>query len=188
MTTHGEINPSGIDLLFGTSLDALEIANGLLTRRSGDVWIDTGDGNGILAGSGATDGVNRVDQAGNQLPLVDTSAIDKAAQDAQAKADAAAAKADQVRSDLQTEVDKVKSNVSDVDAKAEQARADAASASDASALKAVSHGPTPRPPPRRPTRTRATWTRASRRWTRRCPVFPTRATRWPARSPTSPAR
>ena len=128
MATHGEINPSGIDLLFGTSLDALEIANGLLTRRSGDVWIDTGDGNGILAGSGATDGVNRVDQAGNQLPLVDTSDIDKAAQDAQAKADAAAAKADQVRSDLQTEVDKVKSNVSDVDAKAEQARADAASA------------------------------------------------------------
>ena len=94
MASHGEINPSDIDLLLGTSLNALEIANGLLTRRSGDVWIDTGDGKGVLAGAGAADGINRVDEDGNQSPLVDTSGIDKAAQAAQKAADDAAAKAD----------------------------------------------------------------------------------------------
>jgi uncharacterized coiled-coil DUF342 family protein len=114
MASHGEINPSGIDLLLGTSLNALEIANGLLTRRSGDVWIDTGDGGGILAGGNASDGINRVDKDGTQLPLVDTSAIDKAAKDAQQKADAAAAKADRVRSDLQAEVDKVSAKADDL--------------------------------------------------------------------------
>ena len=82
MASHGEINPSDIDLLLGTSLNALEIANGLLTRRSGDVWIDTGDGKGVLAGAGAADGINRVDEDGTQSPLVDTSGIDKAARDA----------------------------------------------------------------------------------------------------------
>ena len=114
MASHGEINPSDIDLLLGTSLNALEIANGLLTRRSGDVWIDTGDGKGVLAGAGAADGINRVDEDGNQSPLVDTSAIDKAAKDAQQKADAAAAKADRVRSDLQAEVDKVSAKADDL--------------------------------------------------------------------------
>lgn len=114
MASHGEINPSGIDLLFGTSLNALEIATGLLTRRSGGVWIDTGDGGGILAGGNASDGINRVDKDGTQLPLVDTSAIDKAAKDAQQKADAAAAKADRVRSDLQAEVDKVSAKADDL--------------------------------------------------------------------------
>lgn len=114
MASHGEINPSDIDLLLGTSLNALEIANGLLTRRSGDVWIDTGDGKGVLAGAGAADGINRVDEDGTQSPLVDTSGIDKAAKDAQQKADAAAAKADQVRSDLQAEVDKVSAKADDL--------------------------------------------------------------------------
>lgn len=114
MASHGEINPSDIDLLLGTSLNALEIANGLLTRRSGGVWIDTGDGGGILAGGNASDGINRVDKDGTQLPLVDTSAIDKAAKDAQQKADAAAAKADRVRSDLQAEVDKVSAKADDL--------------------------------------------------------------------------
>lgn len=114
MASHGEINPSDIDLLLGTSLNALEIANGLLTRRSGDVWIDTSDGGGILAGGNASDGINRVDKDGTQLPLVDTSAIDKAAKDAQQKADAAAAKADRVRSDLQAEVDKVSAKADDL--------------------------------------------------------------------------
>lgn len=114
MASHGEINPSDIDLLLGTSLNALEIANGLLTRRSGDVWIDTGDGGGILAGGNASDGINRVDKDGTQLPLVDTSAIDKAAKDAQQKADAAAAKADRVRADLQAEVDKVSAKADDL--------------------------------------------------------------------------
>lgn len=121
MAAHGEINPSDIDVLFGTGVTALEVANGLLTRRSGDVWVDTGDGGGLIVGSAASDGINRVDKDGNQLPLVDTSAIDKAAQDAQKaaddaarKADSAGAKADQVRADLQGEVDKVSAKVDDL--------------------------------------------------------------------------
>lgn len=128
MASHGEINPSDIDLLLGTSLNALEIANGLLTRRSGDVWIDTGDGKGVLAGAGAADGINRVDEDGNQSPLVDTSGIDKAARDAQKAADDAAAKADKARSDLQAEVDANKkaadTAVAAVDAKADKAQSD----------------------------------------------------------------
>ena len=51
------------------------------------MWIDTGDGKGVLAGAGAADGINRVDEDGNQSPLVDTSGIDKAAQAAQKAAD-----------------------------------------------------------------------------------------------------
>ena len=128
MASHGEINPSDIDLLFGTSLNALEVATGLLTRRSGGVWIDTGDGEGILAGGNASDGINRVDKDGTQLPLVDTSGIDKAARDAQKAADDAAAKADKARSDLQAEVDANKkatdTAIAAVDAKADKAQSD----------------------------------------------------------------
>lgn len=131
MASHGEINPSDIDLLFGTSLNALEIANGLLTRRSGDVWIDTGDGKGVLAGAGAADGINRVDEDGNQSPLVDTSGIDKAARDAQKAADDAAAKADdairqgeQIRQDAQAGIDDARKQAQDAAAKADKAQSD----------------------------------------------------------------
>ena len=131
MASHGEINPSDIDLLLGTSLNALEIANGLLTRRSGDVWIDTGDGKGVLAGAGAADGINRVDEDGNQSPLVDTSGIDKAARDAQKAADDAAAKADdairqgeQIRQDAQAGIDDARKQAQDAAAKADKARSD----------------------------------------------------------------
>lgn len=131
MALHGEINPSDLDLLLGTGLNALEVATGLLTRRSGGVWIDTGDGSGILAGGNASDGINRVDKDGVQLPLVDTSGIDKAAKDAQQKADAAAAKADeaiakgeQIRRDAQAGIDDVRKQAQAVEAKAEQVRTD----------------------------------------------------------------
>ena len=131
MASHGEINPSDIDLLLGTSLNALEIANGLLTRRSGDVWIDTGDGKGVLAGAGAADGINRVDEDGNQSPLVDTSGIDKAARDAQKAADDAAVKADeaikqgeQIRQDAQAGIDDARRQAQDAAAKADKARSD----------------------------------------------------------------
>ena len=131
MALHGEINPSDLDLLLGTGLNALEVATGLLTRRSGGVWIDTGDGGGILAGGGASDGVNRVDKDGVQLPLVDTSGIDKAAKDAQQKADAAAAKADeaiakgeQIRRDAQAGIDDARKAAQAVDAKADKVRSD----------------------------------------------------------------
>lgn len=128
MALHGEINPSDLDLLLGTGLNALEVATGLLTRRSGGVWIDTGDGGGILAGGGASDGVNRVDKDGVQLPLVDTSGIDKAAQDARKAAQDAAVKADKVRTDIQAEVDANKkatdSAIAAVDKKADKVRTD----------------------------------------------------------------
>ena len=131
MASHGEINPSDIDLLFGTSLNALEVATGLLTRRSGDVWIDTGDGKGVLAGAGAADGINRVDEDGNQSPLVDTSGIDKAARDARKAADDAAAKADdairqgeQIRRDAQAGIDDARRQAQDAAAKADKARSD----------------------------------------------------------------
>lgn len=131
MALHGEINPSDLDLLLGTGLNALEVATGLLTRRSGGVWIDTGDGSGILAGEGASDGVNRVDKDGVQLPLVDTSGIDKAAQDARKAADDAAAKADeavrrgeQIRQDAQAGIDDARRQVQAVEAKADKVRTD----------------------------------------------------------------
>lgn len=131
MASHGEINPSDLDLLLGTGLNALEVATGLLTRRSGGVWIDTGDGSGILAGEGASDGVNRVDKDGVQLPLVDTSGIDKAAQDARKAADAAAAKADeavakgeQIRRAAQAGIDDARKAAQAVDAKADKVRTD----------------------------------------------------------------
>ena len=59
---------------------------------------------------------------------VDMGQLNDAAADMEQKADAAAAKADQVRSDLQAEVDKVKANVADVDAKAERAKTSAETA------------------------------------------------------------
>lgn len=131
MASHGEINPSDLDLLLGTGLNALEVATGLLTRRSGGVWIDTGDGGGILAGAGASDGVNRVDKDGVQLPLVDTSGIDKAAQDARKAAADAAAKADeavrrgeQIRRDAQAGIDDVRKQAQDSAAKADGVRSD----------------------------------------------------------------
>lgn len=68
---------------------------------------------------------------------VDMDQLNNAAADMEQKADAAAAKADQVRSDLQAEVDKVKANVADVDAKAERAKTSAeAAASKADSAKA----------------------------------------------------
>lgn len=131
MALHGEINPSDLDLLLGTGLNALEVATGLLTRRSGGVWIDTGDGSGILAGGNASDGINRVDKDGVQLPLVDTSGIDKAAKDAQQKAIAAAAKVDeaiakgeQIRRDAQAGIDDVRKQAQDSAAKADGVRSD----------------------------------------------------------------
>ena len=131
MALHGEINPSDLDLLLGTGLNALEVATGLLTRRSGGVWIDTGDGGGILAGGNASDGVNRVDKDGVQLPLVDTSGIDKAAKDARkaaadaaAKADEAVAKGEQIRRDAQAGIDDARKAAQAVDAKADKVRSD----------------------------------------------------------------
>ena len=128
MSSHVELNPDDSTLGLSLGMKAMRLALTQKTHRIGTVRIPTQGDTDVIIGDGASDGVNRIDQDGRQLPLVDTSGIDKTAQDAQQKAHAAAAKVDQVRSDLQAEVDKVKANVADVDAKAEQAKTSAEAA------------------------------------------------------------
>ena len=128
MSSHVELNPDDSTLGLSLGMKAMRLALTQKTHKMGTVRIPGTGGTDVIIGVGASDGANRIDQDGRQLPLVDTSGIDKAAQDAQQKADAAAAKADQVRSDLQAEVDKVRANVADVDAKAERAKTSAEAA------------------------------------------------------------
>lgn len=128
MSSHVELNPDDSTLGLSLGMKAMRLALAQKTHKMGTVRIPGTGGTDVIIGVGASDGANRIDQDGRQLPLVDTSGIDKAAQDAQQKADAAAAKADQVRSDLQAEVDKVRADVADVDAKAERAKTSAEAA------------------------------------------------------------
>lgn len=114
MASHVELNPDDNVLGLSLGMKAMRLALTQKTHKVGTVRIPTGGDTDVIIGDGAQDGANRIDRDGNQLPLVDTSGIDKAAQDAQQKADAAAAKADQVRSDLQAEVDKVSAKADDL--------------------------------------------------------------------------
>lgn len=114
MSSHVELNPDDDVLGLSLGMKAMRLALTQKTHRIGTVRIPTQGDTDVIIGDGAQDGANRIDQDGNQLPLVDTSGIDKAAQDAQQKADEAAAKADQVRSDLQAEVDKVSAKADDL--------------------------------------------------------------------------
>ena len=114
MSSHVELNPDDDVLGLSLGMKAMRLAMTQKTHRIGTVRIPTQGDTDVIIGDGAQDGANRIDQDGNQLPLVDTSGIDKAAQDARQNADAAAAKADQVRSDLQAEVDKVSAKADDL--------------------------------------------------------------------------
>lgn len=114
MSSHVELNPDDSTLGLSLGMKAMRLALTQKTHRIGTVRIPTHGDTDVIIGDGAQDGANRIDQDGNQLPLVDTSEIDKAAQDARQKADEAAAKADQVRSDLQAEVDKVSAKADDL--------------------------------------------------------------------------
>lgn len=121
MTSHVELNPDADVLGLSLGMKAMRLALTQKTHKIGTVRIPTNSDTDIIIGDGAHDGANRVDNDGNQLPLVDTSAIDKAAQDARKaaddaakKADSAGAKADQVRADLQSEVDKVSAKADDL--------------------------------------------------------------------------
>lgn len=107
MSSHVELNPDDSTLGLSLGMKAMRLALTQKTHKVGTVRIPGAGGTDVIIGGAASDGVNRIDQDGRQLPLVDTSGIDKAAQDAAKKADEAAKKADQVRSDLQGEVDKV---------------------------------------------------------------------------------
>lgn len=114
MSSHVELNPDDSTLGLSLGMKAMRLALNQKTHRMGTVRIPGAGGTDVIIGAGASDGANRIDQDGRQLPLVDTSGIDKAAKDAQQKADEAAAKADQVRADLQAEVDKVKAKADDL--------------------------------------------------------------------------
>lgn len=131
MTSHVELNPDDNVLGLSLGMKAMRLALTQKTHKVGTVRIPTGGDTDVIIGDGAQDGANRIDRDGNQLPLVDTSAIDKAAQDAQKAADDAAAKADeairqgeQIRQDAQAGIDDARKQAQDAAAKADKARSD----------------------------------------------------------------
>ena len=131
MASHVELNPDDNVLGLSLGMKAMRLALTQKTHKVGTVRIPTGGDTDVIIGDGAQDGANRIDQDGNQLPLVDTSAIDKAAQDAQKAADDAAAKADdaikqgeQIRQDAQAGIDDARKQAQDAAAKADKALSD----------------------------------------------------------------
>lgn len=94
MAQHVEINPDNESLPFSLGLKAVRLASTQKTHKTGTVRIPTSTGKDFIAGEGAEDGANWIDEDGNQTPLIDTDAIDKAVDEIGRKADAAAASAD----------------------------------------------------------------------------------------------
>lgn len=111
MSSHVELNPDDDVLGLTLGMKAMRLALAQKTHKMGTVRIPTQGDTDVIIGDGAQDGANRIDQDGNQMPIVDTSGIDKAAQDAQQAADKAMAKADEVRTDLTKQVQNVKSEM-----------------------------------------------------------------------------
>ena len=131
MTSHVELNPDDNVLGLSLGMKAMRLALTQKTHKVGTVRIPTGGDTDVIIGDGAQDGANRIDRDGNQLPLVDTSGIDKAAQDARKAADEAGAKADeaikqgeQIRQDAQAGIDDARKQAQDAAAKADKARSD----------------------------------------------------------------
>ena len=131
MASHVELNPDDNVLGLSLGMKAMRLALTQKTHKVGTVRIPTGGDTDVIIGDGAQDGANRIDRDGNQLPLVDTSGIDKAAQDARKAADDAAAKADeaikqgeQIRQDAQAGIDDARKQARDAAAKADKARSD----------------------------------------------------------------
>ena len=131
MASHVELNPDDNVLGLSLGMKAMRLALTQKTHKVGTVRIPTGGDTDVIIGDGAQDGANRIDRDGNQLPLVDTSGIDKAAQDAQQSADDAAAKADeaikqgeQIRQDAQAGIDDARKQAQDAAAKADKVRTD----------------------------------------------------------------
>nr|DAW53370.1 MAG TPA: Reovirus sigma C capsid protein [Caudoviricetes sp.] len=138
MASHVELNPDDNVLGLSLGMKAMRLALTQKTHKVGTVRIPTGGDTDVIIGDGAQDGANRIDRDGNQLPLVDTSGIDKAAQDARKAADDAAAKADeaikqgeQIRQDAQAGIDDARKQAQDAAAKADKARSDLQSEMDA---------------------------------------------------------
>lgn len=131
MASHVELNPDDNVLGLSLGMKAMRLALTQKTHKVGTVRIPTGGDTDVIIGDGAQDGANRIDRDGNQLPLVDTSGIDKAAQDARKAADDAAAKADeaikqgeQIRQDAQAGIDDARKQAQDAAAKADKVRTD----------------------------------------------------------------
>lgn len=129
MASHVELNPDDNVLGLSLGMKAMRLALTQKTHKVGTVRIPTGGDTDVIIGDGAQDGANRIDLDGNQLPLVDTSGIDKAAQDARKAADDAAAKADeaikqgeQIRQDAQAGIEDARKQAQAADAKADQVR------------------------------------------------------------------
>lgn len=131
MSSHVELNPDDDVLGLTLGMKAMRLALTQKTHKMGTVRIPGADGTDVIIGAGASDGVNRVDKDGVQLPLVDTSGIDKAAQDARKAADAAVSKADeaiakgeQIRRDAQAGIDDARKAAQDAAVKADKVRTD----------------------------------------------------------------
>lgn len=131
MSSHVELNPDDDVLGLSLGMKAMRLALTQKTHRMGTVRIPVTGGTDVIIGDGAQDGANRIDQDGNQMPIVDTSGIDKAAQDAQqaadkamAKADEAIAKGEQIRQDAQAGIDDARKQAQDAAAKADKVRSD----------------------------------------------------------------
>lgn len=131
MSSHVELNPDDSTLGLSLGMKAMRLALTQKTHKMGTVRIPGTGGTDVIIGDGAQDGANRIDQDGNQMPLVDTSGIDKAAQDAQqsadkamAKADEAIAKGEQIRQDAQAGIDDARKQAQDAAAKADKVRSD----------------------------------------------------------------
>lgn len=131
MSSHVELNPDDSTLGLSLGMKAMRLALTQKTHKMGTVRIPTQGDTDVIIGDGAQDGANRIDQDGNQMPIVDTSGIDKAAQDAQQSADKAIAKADeaiskgeQIRQDAQAGIDDARKAAQDAAAKADKVRSD----------------------------------------------------------------
>lgn len=131
MASHVELNPDDNVLGLSLGMKAMRLALTQKTHKVGTVRIPTGGDADVIIGDGAQDGANRIDRDGNQLPLVDTSGIAMAAQDAQqsadkamAKADEAIAKGEQIRRDAQAGIDDARKQAQAADAKADKVRTD----------------------------------------------------------------
>lgn len=131
MSSHVELNPDDSTLGLSLGMKAMRLALTQKTHKVGTVRIPTGGDTDVIIGDGAQDGANRIDQDGNQLPLVDTSEIEQGVQQAQKDADAAAAKADeaikqgeQIRQDAQAGIDDARKQAQTAADKADKVRSD----------------------------------------------------------------
>lgn len=94
MAQHVEINPDNESLPFSLGLKAVRLASTQKTHKTGTIRIPTSTGKDLIAGKGAEDGANWIDEEGNQTSLVDTSEIDKSVEEVKKQAEDLSQKSD----------------------------------------------------------------------------------------------